>query len=147
MTSDHYPVAVTVKIDLSNNKKCVDIKKNGIKTLKLDWNKIDKVQYQQEIEEKLDNIPLNIDSPTHIDMTYTEVNTLIYNAITTVAPRKKSTKRKPKLKVMNEEINKAIKAKKQSYCIWKWNGRPEDPQNELVVDQQKINDSTAKTDM
>ena len=44
---------------------------------------------------------------------------------------------------MNEEINKAIKAKKQSYCIWKWNGRPEDPQNELVVNK-KINDSTAK---
>ena len=76
-------------------------------------------------------------------MAYTEVNTLIHNAITTVAPRKKSTKRKPKLKVMNEEINKAIKAKKQSYCIWKWNGRPEDPQNELVVNK-KINDSTAK---
>lgn len=69
-------------------------------------------------------------------MAYTEVNTLIHNAITTVAPRKKSTKRKPKLKVMNEEINKAIKAKKQSYCIWKWNGRPEDPQNELVVNKK-----------
>ena len=29
--------------------------------------------------------------------------------------------------------NKAIKAKKQSYCIW--NGRPEDPPNELVVNK------------
>jgi hypothetical protein len=91
------------EIDFSNNKKCVDIQKDGIKALKPDWNKIDKVQYQQEIEEKLDNLPLNIDSPAHIDMAYTEVNTLIHNAITTVAPRKKSTKRKPKLKVMNEE--------------------------------------------
>jgi glutathionyl-hydroquinone reductase len=67
MTSDHYPVAVTVKIYFSNNKKCVDIQKDGIKALKPDWNKIDKVQYQQEIEEKLDNLPLNIDSPAHID--------------------------------------------------------------------------------
>jgi hypothetical protein len=32
-------------------------------------------------------------------MAYTEVNTLIHNAITTVAPRKKSTKRKPTLLV------------------------------------------------
>ena len=110
----------------SHNKKCVDIKKDGIKALKLDWNKIDKVQYQQEIGY----------SPSHIDMAYTEVNTMIHNTITTVAPRKKSTKRKHKLKVMNEEINKAIKAKKQSYCIWKWNGRPEDPQNELVVNKK-----------
>ena len=52
------------------------------------------------------------------------------------SPIKKSTKRKLKLKVINEEINKAMKAKKQSYCIWKWNGRPEDPQNELVVNQK-----------
>jgi hypothetical protein len=52
------------------------------------------------------------------------------------SPIKKFTKRKPKLKVMNEEINKAMKAKKQSYCIWKWNGRPEDPQNELVFNKK-----------
>jgi glutathionyl-hydroquinone reductase len=36
MTSDHYPVAVTVKIYFSNNKKCVDIQKDGIKALKPD---------------------------------------------------------------------------------------------------------------
>jgi hypothetical protein len=79
MTSDHYPVAVTVKIYFSNNKKCVDIQKDGIKALKPDWNKIDKVQYQQEIEEKLDNLPLNIDSPAHIDTCmayYTDISCL-----------------------------------------------------------------------
>ena len=99
-----YTLLSCLKLTFQTTKNVlIDIQKDGIKALKLDWNKIDKIQYQQEIEEKLDNLPLNIDSPAHIDMAYTEVNTLIHNAITTVAPRKKSTKRKPKLKVMNEE--------------------------------------------
>jgi hypothetical protein len=41
---------------------------------------------------------------------------------------------------MNEEINKTIKAKKQSYCIWKWNGRPED----LVVNKKLTTQQQSK---
>jgi hypothetical protein len=82
--------------------------------------------------------------PEFVKKNITAINqsesTLIHNAITTVAPRKKSTKRKPKLKVMNEEINKTIKAKKQSYCIWKWNGRPED----LVVNKKLTTQQQSK---
>jgi hypothetical protein len=33
---------------------------------------------------------------------------------------------------MNSDIYNAIKEKKQAYCKWKWNGKPQNPLDQLV---------------
>ncbi|CAC5375426.1 unnamed protein product [Mytilus coruscus] len=38
---------------------------------------------------------------------------------------------------MNENIDRAIKAKKQAHALWKFQGRPVDPYNELVINKKQ----------
>ncbi|CAG2199520.1 MYH9s [Mytilus edulis] len=38
---------------------------------------------------------------------------------------------------MNENIDHAIKAKKQAHALWKFQGRPADPCNELVINKKQ----------
>jgi hypothetical protein len=52
------------------------------------------------------------------------------------APSNKITRKKPKLKVMNSDIYNAIKEKKQAYCKWKWNGKPQNPLDQLVINKK-----------
>jgi hypothetical protein len=37
---------------------------------------------------------------------------------------------------MNSDIYNAIKKKKQAYCIWKWNGKPQNPLDQLVINKK-----------
>jgi hypothetical protein len=58
------------------------------------------------------------------------------SAVSTVAPSNKITRKKPKLNVMNSDIYNTIKKKKQAYCIWKWNGKPQNPLDQLVINKK-----------
>ena len=72
----------------------------------------------------------------HIDKAYYDINSLIESAVSTVAPSNKITRKNPKLNVMNSDIYNAIKEKKQAYCIWKWNGKPQNPLDQLVINKK-----------
>ena len=37
---------------------------------------------------------------------------------------------------MNSDIYNAIKEKKQANCIWKWNGKPQNPLDQLVINKK-----------
>jgi hypothetical protein len=37
---------------------------------------------------------------------------------------------------MNSDIYNAIKEKKQAYCKWKWNGKPQNPLDQLVINKK-----------
>jgi hypothetical protein len=49
------------------------------------------------------------------------------------AASNKITRKKPKL---NSDIYNAIKEKKQAYCKWKWNGKPQNPLDQLVINKK-----------
>ena len=58
-----------------------------------------------------------------------EVNSVIKKSIEAIAPPRKTKRKKPKLKIMTNEVLVAIKAKKSTYLEWKNNGKPHDPSN------------------
>jgi hypothetical protein len=63
-------------------------------------------------------------------------NSIQFSAVSTVAPSNKITRKKPKLNVMNSDIYNVIKEKKQAYCIWKWNDKPQNPLDQLVINKK-----------
>jgi hypothetical protein len=55
LVSDHYPVRATISIDFSkNHDKPLEQRQKTVS--KVNWNRIDKNLYQQEIEKQLDNL-------------------------------------------------------------------------------------------
>jgi hypothetical protein len=135
LVSDHYPVRATISIDFSkNHDKPLEQRQKTVS--KVNWNRIDKNLYQQEIEKQLDNLCIDNYAEIHLDKAYYDINSLIESAVSTVAPSSKITRKKPKLNVMNSDIYNAIKEKKQAYCIWKWNGKPQNPLDQLVINKK-----------
>ena len=80
----------------------------------MDWNKVDKESYHNELTTQLEKYESNIINTDHIDETIENINRTINSAIKTVAPPRKLKGRRPRLKVMNEDIDKAIRAKNTS---------------------------------
>ena len=64
LVSDHYPVRAAISIDFSKNHDKPSEKRH--KTVsKINWNRIDKNLYQQEIEKQLDNLCIDIIHDAH----------------------------------------------------------------------------------
>ena len=80
----------------------------------MDWNKVDKESYQNELTTQIENCESNISNTDHIDETIENIYRTINSAIKTVAPPRKLKGRRPRLKVMNEDMYKAIRAKNTS---------------------------------
>jgi len=72
---------------------------------------VEKESYQNELTTQLEKCESNSSNTDHIDETIENINRMINSAIKTVAPPKKLKGQRPKLKVMNEDIYKAIRAK------------------------------------
>jgi hypothetical protein len=77
----------------------------------VDWNKVDKESYQNELKTQLENCESNISNTDDIDETIENIYRTINSAIKTVAPPRKLKGRRTRLKVMNEDIHKAMRAK------------------------------------
>jgi hypothetical protein len=58
---------------------------------KINWNRIDKNLYQQEIEKQLDNLSIDNYAEIHLDKACYDINSLIESAVLTVAPSNKIT--------------------------------------------------------
>ncbi|CAC5381573.1 unnamed protein product [Mytilus coruscus] len=135
--SDHYPVCANIKFSFSMKTK-QDFKSNNGQTVrKINWHKIDKDLYKQVISDELDKCDFTINDPLEIDKAVTNINTAVTRALTTIAPPPKGKKRKPKLKFMTHNIYLAIKAKKNAFCEWKINGRPEIATNPLRLNKKQ----------
>ncbi|VDI29125.1 Hypothetical predicted protein [Mytilus galloprovincialis] len=65
------------------------------------------------------------------------MNSLLFNSAKSCCPAPRKRYRKPKLKVMNEDISGAIAMKKKAFYQWKINGRSEDPRNELYIQKKE----------
>ena len=97
VVSDHYPVRATISIDFSkNHDKPLEQRQKTVS--KVNWNRIDKNLYQQEIEKQLDNLCIDNYAEIHLDKAYYDINSLIESAVSTVAPSNKITRKNPKAK-------------------------------------------------
>ncbi|CAC5366037.1 unnamed protein product [Mytilus coruscus] len=130
--SDHYPVCANIKFSFSMKPAQGIESNNGQIVRKIDWHKIDKDLYKQVVSDQLDKCDFTINDPVEIDKAVTNMNTALTRALTAIVPSQKGKKRKPKLKFMTHNIYLAIKAKKNAFCEWKINGRPEIPSNPLL---------------
>ncbi|CAC5377143.1 unnamed protein product [Mytilus coruscus] len=136
--SDHYPVKAKVKyiINAKEKSKCSNSKilpMSG-KTL---WKKIDKDAYKTLVEKGLDNFSSSLENKYEVDLAFQNMNSLLFNSAKSCCPAPSKRFRKPKLKVMNQEISDAIAMKKKAFYQWKINRRSEDPRNEFYIQKKE----------
>ncbi|VDI14872.1 Hypothetical predicted protein [Mytilus galloprovincialis] len=80
------------------------------------------------IDDKLEKIK-PISEKLNLDQAFDELNKILSDTTSKIAPRKQKGKKKKKLPVMNDEILHAVKRKKTAFYIWKQQGRPKEPGN------------------
>ncbi|VDI81833.1 Hypothetical predicted protein [Mytilus galloprovincialis] len=123
--SDHTPLMLSLKCDISFKKMK---ERTNTKNLKVNWNKVDKNEYKTLIDDKLEKIK-PISEKLNLDQAFDELNKILSDTTSKIAPRKQKGKKKKKLPVMNDEILHAVKRKKTAFYIWKQQGRPKEPGN------------------
>ncbi|CAG2206233.1 GUSB [Mytilus edulis] len=89
---------------------------------------VDKNEYKTLIDDKLEKIK-PISEKLNLDQAFDELNKILSDTTSKIAPRKQKGKKKKKLPVMNDEILHAVKRKKTAFYIWKQQGRPKEPGN------------------
>ncbi|CAG2239659.1 unnamed protein product [Mytilus edulis] len=135
--SDHYPIQAEINFEFSIGSNELKSSKRGKIYCKVNWDKLDKDKYQESIEKGIDALKLDLNTTDGISDAFSNINNIIDSATKSVAPAHKAFRKRPKLKVMNENIDHAIKAKKQAHALWKFQGRPADPCNELVINKKQ----------
>ncbi|CAG2191562.1 unnamed protein product [Mytilus edulis] len=124
--SDHYPIKAEINFEFSIGSNELKSSKRDKIYCKVNWDKLDKDKYQESIEKGIDALKLDLNTTDGISDAFSNINNIIDSATKSVAPAHKAFRKRPKLKVMNENIDHAIKAKKQA-----------DPCNELVINKKQ----------
>ncbi|VDI67380.1 Hypothetical predicted protein [Mytilus galloprovincialis] len=86
---------------------------------KTPWKKIDEDAYKTLVENGLDNFSSSLENKYEVDLAFQNMNSLLFNSAKSCCPTPRKRYRKPKLKVMNEDISGAIAMKKRLFI----NGR------------------------
>ncbi|VDH96186.1 Hypothetical predicted protein [Mytilus galloprovincialis] len=121
-------------LNLGNERiQCVEIRGNPNTIfisvyLPFNWKKVDKIEYKTLINDKLEKFK-PISEELNLDQAFDELNKILSDTISKIAPRKLKGKKRKKLQVMNDEILQAVKRKKTAFYIWKQHGRPTEPGN------------------
>ncbi|CAG2237976.1 unnamed protein product [Mytilus edulis] len=121
---NHYPIQAEINFEFSIGSNELKSSKRGKIYCKVNWDKLDKDKYQESIEKGIDALKLDLNTTDGISDAFSNINNIIDSATKSVAPAHKAFRKRPKLKVMNENIDHAIKAKKQAHALWKFRGRP-----------------------
>ncbi|CAG2231328.1 unnamed protein product [Mytilus edulis] len=135
--SDHFPVKAKVKYIINAKEKLKCSNSNILPSGKTPWKKIDKDAYKTLVENGLDNFSSSLENKYEVDIAFQNMNSLLFNSAKSCCPTPRKRYRKPKLKVMNEDISGAIAMKKKAFYQWKINGRSEDPRNELYIQKKE----------
>ncbi|MEW8548792.1 MAG: endonuclease/exonuclease/phosphatase family protein, partial [Candidatus Thiodiazotropha sp.] len=130
--SDHYPVALSYELDFTRsepeNKACVS-------NYRVNWKKLDKNQYKQNVECKLNEAVMQTESMDLNDRVQV-INSILVESAKDCVRQNKKRKRKPKLKVMTPAIHSAIHEKKLAFYNWKQNGKSNDPSDFYLVEKK-----------
>ena len=130
--SDHYQVALSFELDFTRSKpedtQCIS-------SVRVNWKKVDKKQYVQNIVCNLNKDSTNIDSLNLNERVY-KINSVLVESAKSCAPPNKKKQRKPKFRVMTPTIQSAIREKKQAFYNWKENGKSNDPTNAHLLEKK-----------
>ena len=124
-TSDHYPISITLDINL-NERKSYEAKNQN---RRVNWNKIDTEQYAELISNAIVDKGLNARGNenltiTNIDQTIFEINKIIKETTDICIPDKKAKKKKGQLQIWNSNISEAYKKMKSANIDWYEAGKP-----------------------
>ena len=130
--SDHYPVRC-----LMNFTTTESIKTSVTLPLpsKVKWDKVDKEQYRKCISSQLFRVNTEFSSLGVLDKEIQTLTDILTDASKSAAPPVKKKGRKAKLKVWSQEIQSAVKAKKEAFWHWKVGGRPRDSDHPLLINK------------
>ena len=130
--SDHYPISLTMKLKLEKTIIKTTSKSANNRVTRINWNKVDKQQYACSAANKLLNTDSVINSMDLKKIVYT-INKLLTDSAKECYPDRKKGIKKPKLKVINPDIQNAIQEKKKAFYLWKQNGRSNNPSNFFLL--------------
>lgn len=130
--SDHYPVALSYELDFTKSKpednQCTS-------SLRVNWKKVDKSQYVQNIICNLNKANTKIDM-LDLNERVHKINSVLIESAKSCVPPIKKKQRKPKLKVMTPTIQSAIREKKLAFYNWKQNGKSNDPSDTHLMEKK-----------
>ena len=131
--SDHYPVACTLHLEITENtKKIVTFPLPS----KVKWDKVDKDQYKEQVDKGMDRIKTEYSTLGSLDNEIRKLTDVLVEATVTAAPRPKKKRRKAKLKVWSIDVQNAVKAKKRAFWQWKVGGRSADKDHHLLISKK-----------
>jgi hypothetical protein len=139
-TSDHHPITITLKVFMENNTSNIHQKPKT--TIRVKWDKLDTNKYRDNTRFKMtENSKLLMGGNTEKSV---KVFTNILNeSITELIPARKIRKNKPKLKVWNEEIKRAIKDIRMDHKEWREAGKPNE--GELIKTKKSCKSNLRKS--
>ena len=113
--SDHYPVALSYELDFARSKP-----KNNqcTNSFRVNWKKVDKKKYEQNIACNLSKANVNTDS-LDLNKKSKQNKLSLSGECKKLCPPIKKKQRKPKLKVMTPTIQSAIQEKNWHFIIGK----------------------------
>ncbi|CAG2253629.1 unnamed protein product [Mytilus edulis] len=113
--------------------------------MKVKWDKADLLKYTEIINEGLITSLQDINTKDDIETGFHDITAVITKATNEIAQKPKIRKNKPKLKVMSDEILKAIRNKKSAFYYWKANGRPTDCLDPFLLEKKITTQELRKT--
>ncbi|CAG2248448.1 unnamed protein product [Mytilus edulis] len=114
--SDHYPLLLSLDFEIT---KSSNTKTEFKPKMKVKWDKADLSKYTEIINEGLITSLQDINTKVDIETGFHDITAVIAKATNEIAQKPKTRKNKPKLKVMSDEILKAIRNKKSAFYYWK----------------------------
>ncbi|CAG2220436.1 unnamed protein product [Mytilus edulis] len=125
-TSDHYPVSAEFSVRLQTAQKQL----NGDIVTKINWEKVDKTSYEQNLKEELkDRKYLNMRTPYGIEQATNQLISGLTNALNLSYPRRKSKFSRKKEDNWSPQLAKAVGLSKKAFYLWKKLGSPPSKNN------------------
>ena len=131
LVSDHYPIICSIKINITRKNQ-----DNNRQTQRICWSKIDKGEYENYVQELLQDANPAIETKEDLTRTVLQVNSIMNEVVCKIAPQKYVTLRRKNKMPMSYVIRKAMSDSKQAFANWKYAGRPIANDNVLYINMK-----------
>lgn len=134
--SDHTPVLCQIqyRLDKVHNKNS---NSNLKPSMKVSWKKINQESYNSNLSTALWEFDTEITSVGTLDNSVKKLNEILDTSARSAAPNAEKRPRKAKLRIWTPDVQNAVIAKKKAFFEWKKAGRPEDKDNQAVINKKQ----------
>ena len=101
------------------------------------WDKLDKELYEAKLSLAVQHVDTNIDTVGALNNSVMKLNETLDNCARSAAPSKEKHPRKAKLRTWTPAIQTAVVAKKKAFFELKAAGRPDNKENQTVINNNK----------